>query len=75
MAEIPVKKKSGGLNWLWLLLVLVVLALLAWYFMSDERKVTDTPKVSQNVTMMDLKVVELKSNTSFRVASKSPALT
>lgn len=35
MAEIPVKRKSS-LAWLWLLLAILVLALLAWWVLSDE---------------------------------------
>lgn len=34
MAEIPVTKKSS-LAWLWILLVLLILALLAWYVFAD----------------------------------------
>ena len=35
MAEIRVEPKRGGARWLWVLIALVVLALLAWYFLSN----------------------------------------
>ncbi|MEE4199206.1 hypothetical protein [Erythrobacter sp.] len=38
MAEIPVEKKSS-LGWLWLLLALLVLALLAWWLLSGDEDV------------------------------------
>lgn len=31
MAEIHVEKKRGSMGWLWLLILLVVLALLGWW--------------------------------------------
>ena len=37
MAEIPVERKSGGKTWLWLL-VLAVLALLAWMLFSRDEE-------------------------------------
>ncbi|HEX6631385.1 MAG TPA: hypothetical protein VF048_09850 [Gemmatimonadaceae bacterium] len=33
MAEIRVERKRGSLAWLWILLVLLLLALCAWYFL------------------------------------------
>jgi len=36
MAEIPVEKRSGSKNWLWILLALLVLALLAWWLLNDD---------------------------------------
>lgn len=35
MAEIPVEKQSSK-NWLWILLALLLLALLAWWLLSDD---------------------------------------
>ena len=35
MAQIKVEQKRGGLAWLWIVLALVVLAVLAWYFLSQ----------------------------------------
>jgi len=35
MAEIPIEKKSGK-NWLWVLLALLVVALLAWWLLDDD---------------------------------------
>ncbi|MEJ7811415.1 MAG: hypothetical protein WKG32_13470 [Gemmatimonadaceae bacterium] len=34
MAQIKVEQKRGGLGWLWIVLALVVIAVLAWYFLS-----------------------------------------
>jgi hypothetical protein len=43
MAEIRVEQqKKSGLGLLWLLLVLALVALAAWYFMSNARPATDT---------------------------------
>ncbi len=35
MAEIPVERESGSKTWLWILLALLVLALLAWWILAD----------------------------------------
>lgn len=35
MAEIPVTKKSGSMAWLWILLALLAVALLAWWILAD----------------------------------------
>ena len=42
MAEIRVEPKRGGARWLWVLIALVVVALLAWYFLSN-RQDTNAP--------------------------------
>ena len=34
MAEIRVEPKRGGARWLWVVIALVVVALLAWYFLN-----------------------------------------
>lgn len=41
MADIDIERKSGGMSWLWWLLGLLLLALLAWWLLSgdDEREV------------------------------------
>lgn len=36
MAEIRVEKEKRGLGWLWALLALLVLALIAWWFFSQQ---------------------------------------
>ena len=36
MAEIPVEKRSGSKSWLWILLALLLLGLLAWWLLSDD---------------------------------------
>jgi hypothetical protein len=40
MAEIRIEQKRRGLGWLWLLLALVVVAVLAWYFLYPGRTTT-----------------------------------
>jgi hypothetical protein len=40
MAEIRIDRKERGLGWLWLLLALVVVAVLAWYFLYPGRTTT-----------------------------------
>ena len=47
MAEIPVKERSSS-SWLWILLALLALALLAWWLLSDddEEVVVDDPAVA-----------------------------
>lgn len=37
MAEIRVEPKRRSMAWLWLLILLVVAAAVAWYFMNDGR--------------------------------------
>ena len=37
MAEIRIERKGRGLGWLWLLLALIIVAALAWYFLSSGR--------------------------------------
>ena len=37
MAEIRIEQKRRGLGWLWLLLALIIVAVLAWYFLYPGR--------------------------------------
>lgn len=43
MAEIKVEPKRAGLGWLWMLIVLAVLAGVVWYFMNNSATVTTSP--------------------------------
>ncbi|MGH7719893.1 MAG: hypothetical protein ACREON_13750 [Gemmatimonadaceae bacterium] len=36
MAEIKIQERRGGLGWLWALIALVVVVLLAWYFLAGD---------------------------------------
>lgn len=36
MAEIRMEKKKSGLGWLWILLAILLIALLAWFFLADD---------------------------------------
>ena len=40
MAEIRIERKRRGLGWLWLLLALIIVAVLAWYFLYPGRTTT-----------------------------------
>ncbi len=37
MAEIKVEQKRGGTPWLWVIIALLVIALLVWYFVFNNR--------------------------------------
>ena len=43
MAEIRVEKEKRGLGWLWALLVLLLLALLAWWFLTQRPESNPAP--------------------------------
>ena len=45
MAEIRVEPRRGGARWLWVVIALIVIALLAWYFLSN-RDATAPPSGS-----------------------------
>jgi hypothetical protein len=36
MAQIPVEKKSGIPSWVWILLALVVIGLIAWFLLGND---------------------------------------
>ena len=42
MAEIKVEPKRSGLGWLWVIILLVVLAAGVWYFINNSRAVPAT---------------------------------
>ena len=46
MAEIRVEPRRGGARWLWVVIALVVIALLAWYFLYNRRDATAPPSGS-----------------------------
>jgi hypothetical protein len=43
MAQIRVEEKRSGLGWLWALIVLVVVALMAWYLVTNRGAVSTAP--------------------------------
>lgn len=49
MAEIKVEPKRGGLGWLWAIILLVLLAVAAWYFLNNSRAVPATPTPADSV--------------------------
>jgi hypothetical protein len=54
MAEIKVEPKRGGLGWLWAIILLVLLAVAAWYFLNNRRAVpaNTTPADSVRTSMI-----------------------
>lgn len=42
MAEIKVEPTRGGFGWLWVIILLVVIAAGVWYFMANSRPVPTT---------------------------------
>lgn len=43
MAEIKVEPKRGGLGWLWVIILLALIAAGIWYFMRSSVPATTTP--------------------------------
>ena len=55
MAEIKVEPKRGGLGWLWAIIVLALLGVAAWYFMTQRTApATTTPADSTQSSMIEL---------------------
>ena len=55
MAEIKVEPKRGGLGWLWAIIVLVLLGIGAWYFMTQRTApATTVPADSTRTSMLVL---------------------
>jgi hypothetical protein len=54
MAEIKVEPKRGGLGWLWAIIVIALLAVAAWYFLTQTgTPATTTPADSVRTSMME----------------------
>ena len=57
MAEIKVEPKRGGLGWLWAIILLVVVGVLVWYFMTQRAAPTTTvPADSTRTSMIELPI-------------------
>lgn len=52
MAEIKVEPKRSGLGWLWAIIVLVLVGVVAWYFMTQRAPVTTVPADSTRTSML-----------------------
>lgn len=54
MAEIKVEPKRGGLGWLWVIIILALIAAAIWYFMNNSRAVpaTTTPADSTRTSLV-----------------------
>ena len=51
MAEIKVEPKRGGLGWLWVIILLALIAAGIWYFMNNSVPATTTPADSTRTSM------------------------
>ena len=55
MAEIKVEPKRGGLGWLWAIIVLVLVGVVAWYLMTQRTApATTVPADSTRTSMVDI---------------------
>ena len=55
MAEIKVEPKRSGLGWLWAILLLVVVGVVAWYFMTQRAApATTVPADSTRTSLLEL---------------------
>ena len=53
MAEIKVEPKRSGLGWLWAIIVLVLVGVVAWYFMTQRTApATTVPADSTRTSML-----------------------
>lgn len=42
MAEIPIKKQSGSMSWLWIILAVIAAALIAWWILAGDEEDVDS---------------------------------
>jgi UPF0716 family protein affecting phage T7 exclusion len=57
MAEIKVEPKRGGMGWLWAIILIVLLAVAAWYLLADRgAPATTSPADSVRTSMMQPQV-------------------
>ena len=55
MAEIKVEPKRSGLGWLWAIIVLVLVGVVAWYFMTQRTApATTVPADSTRTSMLEI---------------------
>jgi hypothetical protein len=55
MAEIKVEQKRSGLGWLWTIIVLALVGVAAWYFMTQRAvPATTTPADSTRTSMVEI---------------------
>jgi hypothetical protein len=55
MAEIKVEPKRSGLGWLWAIIVLVLVGVAAWYFMTQRTaSPTAVPADSTRTSMLEI---------------------
>lgn len=63
MAEIPVKKKSS-LAWLWILLVALIIALLAWWLFAEaDEEIDEREEIETTELIIDETVSPIASST------------
>lgn len=49
MAEIKVEPRRGGLGWLWVVIILAIVAAALWYFFSNSRAVSPATPAADSV--------------------------
>jgi len=52
MAEIKVEPKRGGMGWLWVIILLALIAAGFWYFMNRSVPATTTPADSTRTSLV-----------------------
>jgi hypothetical protein len=73
MAEIKVEAKRSGLGWLWTIIVLVLVGVAAWYFLTQRAApATTVPADSTRTSMLEIPTQpassQLRATTNFTAA-------
>ena len=70
MAEIKVEPKRSGLGWLWAIIVLVLVGVVAWYFMTQgTAPATTVPADSTRTSMLHIPALHSPLAAAWEAAS------
>ena len=70
MAEIKVEPKRSGLGWLWAIIVLVLVGVVAWYFMTQRTApATTVPADSTRTSMLQIPTLHSPLAAAWEAAS------
>lgn len=58
MAEIKVEPKRSGLGWLWAIIVLVLVGVAAWYFMTQRTAPATAPADSTRTSQLEIPTLQ-----------------